>query len=119
MQITRKTLNKIIHEELNAVVEEVMTNLKEEERDPKAKKRNRTGPVFDDSSSKVKDDADHFPLGSKSQAKNALSRASQYKAKPSWYEGTLDSLVKAVQRKVKKKYPSIDTTEASATPGKG
>jgi|TARA_R110000824_G_scaffold132610_2_gene295176 molecular chaperone DnaK (HSP70) len=111
MKISRKTLNKIIQEELSAV-------LKEEKKNPKAKKRNRTDPVFDDGSSKVKDDADHFPLGSKNQAKNALSRASQYKTKPSWYEGTLDSLVKAVQRKVKKKYPSIDTTEASAKPGK-
>ena len=112
MKITRKTLNKIILEELNAI-------LKEEDKNPKAKKRNRKDPVFDHDDTNVKDDADHFPLGSKNQAQNALARASQYKTKPSWYEGTLDSLVKAVQRAVKKKYPSIDTTKASATPGRG
>tara|TARA_B100001123_G_scaffold111435_1_gene129643 strand:+ start:2720 stop:3190 length:471 start_codon:yes stop_codon:yes gene_type:complete len=85
----------------------------------KAKVRNRGDATFPAESSKVKDDKDHFPVNSKAQAKNALARASQYKKAPSWYKGSLDSLVKAVQRKVKSKYPSIKTTKASSTPGKG
>ena len=90
-----------------------------EEKDPDAEVRNRGDVVFPAGSSKVKDDKDHFPINSEPQARNALARASQYSSAPSWYEGSLDSLVKAVQRKVKGKYPGIETSEKSAKPGKG
>lgn len=85
--------------------------------DPKAKVRNRGTVVFPASSSK--DKKDHFPINSESQARNALSRASQYSKAPSWYSGSLESLVKAVQRAVHSKYKGIKTTPASAKPGKG
>jgi len=61
---------------------------------------------------------DHFPINTIGRARNALSRASQYSSAPPWYKGSLESLVKTVQRRVKSKYPSIDTTEKSAKPGK-
>jgi len=111
MQITAEDLKKIIQEEINIVLKE--------KKDPGAKVRNRGTVVFPAGSSKVKDDKDHFPINSAAQARNALARASQYSSVPKWYKGSLDSLVKAVQRKVKSKYPSIDTSEKSAKPGKG
>ena len=90
-----------------------------EEKDPGAKVRNRPDPVFDDSNPKVKDDKDHFPINTKGRARNALARASQYSSKPPWWDGTLQSLVSRVRAKVKAKYPSIETSKASAKPGKG
>ena len=92
---------------------------KEDGKDPKAKSRNRPDPVFDDSSPKVKDDKDHFPVNTLARARNALARASQYSKKPAWYDGTLKSLVSRVRSKVKSEYPSIELTKASAKPGKG
>ena len=112
MKITKEQLKEIIKEELE-------TFLSEEKKDPNAKVRNRGNVTFSAESSNVTDDKDHFPINSKAQAQNALSRASQYDKAPSWYKGSLDSLVKAVQRAVKEKYPSIETTEKSANPGKG
>ena len=111
MQITFEDLKQIIQEEVESVLKE--------KKDPNAKVRNRGTVVFPAESSKVKDDKDHFPINSVAQARNALSRASQYSSAPGWYKGTLASLVTAVQRKVKSKYPSIDTSEKSAKPGKG
>ena len=98
-----------------ALLDEMMS----EKKNPKAKSRNRPDPVFDDSSSKVKDDKDHFPINTLGRARNALARASQYSKKPAWYDGTLKSLVSRVRSKVKSKYPSIELTKASAKPGKG
>jgi hypothetical protein len=83
------------------------------------KVRNRPDPVFDDSSPKVKDDKDHFPINTKGRARNALARASQYSSKPAWWDGTLQSLVSRVRSKVKAKYPGIETSKASEKPGKG
>ena len=98
----------------NIILEELVSLIKEKKKkDPKAKVRNRGTVVFPAESSKVKDDKDHFPINSEAQARNALSRASQYS------KGTLKSLVSAVQRKVKAKYKGIETTKASAKPGKG
>tara|TARA_R110000824_G_scaffold101711_2_gene241580 strand:- start:1193 stop:1528 length:336 start_codon:yes stop_codon:yes gene_type:complete len=110
MNVTRNSLKELIREELIAVLEE--------EKDSKAKVRNRGTVVFPAESQKVKDDKDHFPINNIDQARNALGRASQYKSVPSWYDGSLDSLVKKIQSRVKEKYSSIDTTEASAEPGK-
>ena len=111
MRMTKTQLQQIIKEEIQAVMEE--------DKDPDAKVRNRGNVVFPADSSKVKDDKDHFPINSESQARNALSRASQYSSVPSWYGGSLSGLVGAVQRKVKAKYPGIETTKASKKPGKG
>tara|TARA_R110001583_G_scaffold84173_1_gene221577 strand:+ start:1277 stop:1744 length:468 start_codon:yes stop_codon:yes gene_type:complete len=91
----------------------------EDDKDPKAKVRNRPDPVFPDDSDKVSDDKDHFPIDTKARGQNALSRASQYSSKPAWWEGTLQSLVSRVRSKVKEKYPSIKTSKASENPGKG
>ena len=85
-------------------------------KDPKAKVRNRGTVVFPASSSK--DDKDHFPINDVGQARNALARASQYDKVPDWYNGSLQSLVSKVQSSVKSKYPSIETSEKSAKPGK-
>ena len=110
MNVTRNSLKELIREELITVLEE--------DKDPKAKVRNRGDVIFPADSSSVSDNKDHFPINNIDQARNALSRASQYKTKPSWYDGSLDSLVKKIQSRVKEKYSSIDTTEASAEPGK-
>ena len=81
------------------------------EKDPKAKVRNRGDYVFPAEHPKVKDNKDHFPTTSESQARNALARASQYSKVPPWYSGTLQSLVSAVQRKVRSKYKGIEVTD--------
>jgi len=94
MKIAKSKLAKIIKEEIAKV-------LKEEEP--------RGDFIFP---------PDHFPINTIGRARNALSRASQYSSAPPWYKGSLDSLVKTVQRRVKAKYPSIHTTDASAEPGK-
>jgi len=75
--------------------------------------------VFQSTNPKVADDKDHFPINTAAQARNALARANQYSSAPKWYKGSLDSLVKAVARAVKRKYKSIDVSKASETPGKG
>ena len=93
--------------------------LNENKKDPDAKVRNRGDVVFSAESKDVTDDQDHFPINSEDQARNALARANQYKESPEWYKGSLKKLVKKVANAVKKKYPSIDVTEASYKPGKG
>ena len=96
-------------------IDDVIERLDEKKKKPKS----RGDAVFPAKSPKVKDNKDHFPINSANQARNALARASQYSSAPGWYDGSLTDLVKTVQRKVKKKYKSIDTTSASANPGKG
>lgn len=87
--------------------------------DPKAKVRTRGTVVFPAESSSVKDHKDHFPINDADQARNALARANQYSKAPEWYRGSLQSLVNAVARKVKSKYPKIEVSKASRKPGKG
>ena len=89
-----------------------------EKKDPEAKLRNRGDVIFSAGSKMVKDDADHFPINDIGQARNALARASQYTEVPGWYAGSLEKLVKKVQRKVSSKYPEIEVTEKSENPGK-
>jgi len=91
---------------------------KEKKLDPKAKVRNRPSPVFPAEHPKVKDNKDHFPLGSENQARNALSRANQYKSAPELWSGSLQELLNAVARKVKSKYKDIEVTKESTRPGK-
>jgi len=81
-------------------------------------KRSRGDCVFQSTHSKVKDGTDHFPINDADQARNALARANQYNSAPKWYDGSLDSLVKAVASAVKKKYTSIEVTKAAKKPGK-
>lgn len=83
------------------------------------KSQKRGDCVFPHTSKKVKDNKDHFPINSESQARNALSRANQYDKSPPWYDGSLKDLVSAVARKVHSKYPDIEVSEASKKPGKG
>jgi hypothetical protein len=87
--------------------------------DPKAKVRNRGTCVFPAEHPNVTDNEDHFPINNEDQAKNALSRANQFSEAPSWYSGSLTSLVNAVARKVHGKYPGIEISEEAKKPGKG
>jgi len=80
-----------------------------------AARRRRGDCVFPAEHPKVLDNADHFPINTVSQARNALARCAQYDSAPKWYKGSLASLQKTVRRAVKKKYPSIEVTE----PGPG
>jgi hypothetical protein len=82
-------------------------------KEAKVKARNRPNPVFDSTHPKVKDNKDDFPLGSIDQARNALARANQYSAAPSWYKGSLEELKNAVARAVKKAFPSIEVSKKS------
>ena len=84
----------------------------------KAKVRNRGKCVFPAEHPKVKDNKDHFELNTIGQARNALARASQYSSAPTWYKGSLTSLVESVRKAVHKEYPSIELSEASKKPGK-
>lgn len=87
--------------------------------DPKAKVRNRGDCVFPAEHRNVTDDRDHFPIGNENQARNALARASQYSSVPSWWNGSLSSLISAIRRNVHSKYPSIKLTDKSKNSGKG
>lgn len=87
--------------------------------DPDAKVRNRGTVVFSADHPKVTDNKDHFPLNDEDQARNALAQASKFKKVPKWYSGSLESLVKAVAKKVHSKYKGIEVTEKSTNPGKG
>jgi hypothetical protein len=124
-------ISDIIHESLklsvDGFVKEIRTELNEsakevdalnEKKDPKADVRNRGDVVFPAKSKSVKDDKDHFPINSVAQARNALARVNQYSSAPSWYKGSLESLVKAVAGAVKRKYPSIKVSKAAEKPGK-
>jgi hypothetical protein len=82
--------------------------------DPKAGVRNRGDVVFPAGSSKVKDHKDHFPINNANQARNALSRVAQYSSAPPWYSGSLESLKRAVQSAVKRKYPKVNVTKGGA-----
>ena len=110
---------------LTAQFEEMASNSlaatakKKEKLDPKAKVRNRGTVVFPADSSSVKDKKDHFPINDEAQARNALARANQFSSVPEWYNGSLQSLVNAVSRKVKAKYPKIEVSKAAKKPGKG
>jgi hypothetical protein len=85
----------------------------------KVKARSRGSCVFPSTHGSVKDNKDHYPINSISQARNALARASQHKGSPPWYSGSLQGLVSAVRGAVKRKYPSIEVTEKSKKPKKG
>jgi hypothetical protein len=85
----------------------------------KVKARSRGTCVFPSTHGSVKDNKDHYPINDEDQARNALARASQHKSSPPWYSGSLQGLVSAVRGAVKRKFPSIKTTEKSKKPKKG
>lgn len=84
-----------------------------------SKDDSRTNFIFPPDHPKVTDGQGHYPIGDKAHAHNALSRASQHSEKPTWWSGSLEELVNAIQRKVHKEYPGIKLTEKSSKPGKG
>lgn len=94
----------IADKDKDVITEEI---IEEGKKDPKAKVRTKPDPVFDDKSSKITDDKDHFPLGSIAQARNALARAGAFTKPPKWYKGSLSSFKSAVKKAVKKAYPDI------------
>lgn len=83
----------------------------EHEHDPEVEVRNRGDVCFPAESPLVNDDKDHFPINSKSQSINALSRVNQYSESPKWFNGSLKKLKSIVVRKVHKKYPDIEIAE--------
>lgn len=84
--------------------------------DPKAEVRNRGDVCVP--AEKAKDKKDHFPINSESQARNALAQVNKFTNAPEWYNGSLQSLVSLVAKKVKAKYPSIEVSKDAKTPGK-
>lgn len=97
----------------------MVKNAKESKKDPKAAVRSRGKCVFPAEHPKVTDDADHYPVNTVAQARNALARANQMSKAPEWYKGSLESFLKTVVSAVKKHYPSIEISEAAKKPGKG
>lgn len=114
-------LDELGHTDLADQIDEVMTVIaaKKKKTDSKAAVRNRGKVVFDAKHPKVKDNKDHFPINSAAQARNALARANQFSKAPSWFKGTVQELVNAVAKAVKKHYPSIDVSKKATKPGKG
>lgn len=84
---------------------------KEREHDPKAGVRNRGEVVFPAESPKVKDDKDHFPINTQSQARNAIARGNQFSSAPDWYKGSAQELVNAIIKAIKKKYPDMEISK--------
>jgi hypothetical protein len=80
--------------------------------DPNAEVRNRGKVVFPANSKKVKDKKDHFPINDADQARNALSRVSQYSSVPPWYAGSLEELKAAVRNAVSRNYKGINVTKS-------
>lgn len=85
----------------------------------KTKSRTRPKPVFESTHPKVLDNKDHFPIDTAARARNALARVNQYDEAPPWWDGSLESLVSAVVRAVKKQYKDIDVSKAAEKPKKG
>jgi len=94
------------------LVKESLDSFLSEKEDPNAKVRNRGDVILSAGSKFVKDNADHFPINSSDQARNAWARVNQYDSSPGWYEGDLDSLKKKVKNAVTRKYPDIKINES-------
>jgi hypothetical protein len=105
------TLN--FYEKLNAAAE-----LFEKTAKAKAEKDN-SDVIFPANSKQNSSNKDKFPIGTEAQAKSALQKVNQFSEVPEWYNGSLESLVKTVAKKVKSKYKNIEVSEKSKKPGKG
>jgi len=125
--LTNEEVEEVFNLDLSALLDEMMN---EEEKDEKGYERPLEAGLEEKKlSSKERKDMSSssfifpkerkFPIPDESHGRNALSRANQYSSAPSWYDGSLESLVKRVHSAVKKKFPGIETTPASAKPGKG
>jgi|WetSurMetagenome_2_1015567.scaffolds.fasta_scaffold593962_2 hypothetical protein len=90
---------------------DVVSNTLEKMAKERLKQNTRPSPIFNDSSTKVTDDKDHFPIDTIERARNALARVNQYTAVPSWYKGTLEQLKAKVRSAVHAKYPSIEISD--------
>lgn len=110
-------LDELGHEDLAAKVDEIISMAAAEKKKPKGKEKGKA--VFPVGHPKVKDKKEHFPLNSAAQARNALARANQFSKPPEWFKGTVQELVNAVAKAVKKHYPSIDVSKKATKPGKG
>jgi len=97
---------------LNYMFDNVEEAKKKKKKKKMTKAQKRGTCIFPSSSSKVKDDKDHFPINNVRQARNALARAGQYDSSPPWYKGSLSDLKKAIRNAVKRAYPSIEVTES-------
>lgn len=87
------------------ILKEELETLNERE-DPDVK-----GFVFPKRHASVTDDKDHFPIGTPSHARNALSRAGQFTSAPKWYKGSLSSFQTAIKNAVKTKYKDIEVSD--------
>ncbi len=104
---TVKAMNDLANQYLVKIAKD-----KKKKLDPKAKVRNRGSVCCSAESPNVTDHKDHFPINDADQARNALARVHQYKGKkPSWWKGSLESLVNTVSRKVHSKYPKIKISD--------
>jgi hypothetical protein len=77
-------------------------NKKEKEKkklDSKAKVRARGECCLPAEHSMVTDNKDHYPITSRAQALNAISRVNQHSEAPPWFKGSLKSLIDIVYRK--------------------
>jgi len=99
------------------LVKESLDSFLGEKEDPNTKVRNRGDVILSAGSKFVKDNADHFPINSSDQARNAWARVNQYDSSPGWYEGDLDSLKKKVKNAVTRKYPDIKINEEKVRKG--
>jgi hypothetical protein len=91
---------------------------KEKKKDPKAKTRNRGKCCCPAEHPKVNDKKDHYPINNEGQARNALSRVNQHKSAPSWWDGSVKSLIDTVYRCVKSHYKKIKVDDDKKSPGK-
>ena len=87
--------------------------------DSKAKVRSRGKCCLPAEHPLVKDNKDHYPIGDKAHALNAISRVNQHESVPPWFKGSLKQLINIVYRKVKAEYPGIDLDLKKKKPGKG
>ena len=86
--------------------------------DSKAKVRSRGECCLPAEHPMVTDNKDHYPITSRAQAMNAISRVNQHSEAPPWFKGSLKSLIDIVYRKVHAKYPGIKIDPKKKKPGK-
>jgi hypothetical protein len=91
------------YEEISNAADQFMKSAAKEEK----KDKKEAFVIFPADSPKVLDEKDHFEIKSENQAKSCLLRVKQYKKVPSWYKGTLESLVSTVNKKVYSKYKDL------------
>lgn len=66
-----------------------------------------SGSIAGQSSDRLLDKKDHFPVFTETQARSSMSRAMQLTDVPVWYSGSLDDLRKEVFEGIAKAHPSL------------